>query len=55
MPADALAPKVAYASAGMALVAKDWKHIFLFQRQFQPFESSQIQNTTQNVNIFYNL
>ena len=31
MSADALAPKVARASAGMVLAVQDWQHVFWFQ------------------------
>ena len=34
MPADALAPSVARASAGMVLAAKDRQHVLMFQSKF---------------------
>ena len=52
MPADALAPKVAKASAGMVLAVYR-QHVFLFQSQFHLLESSQIQDTIKNVNISF--
>ena len=51
MPADALAPKVARASAGMALAVWDRQHVLLFQSESHLLGSSQIQHTVQDMNI----
>ena len=53
MPADALAPEVARASAGMILAVQDRQHVFLFQSKFHLLGSSQFQDTIQNVNISF--
>ena len=50
-PADALASKVARASAGMVLALKDRQHILLLQSQFHLLGSSQIQDINENGNI----
>ena len=50
-PADALAPKVARASAGMVLALKDRQYILLLQSQFHLLGSSQIQDINENGNI----
>ena len=55
MPADALAPKVASASAGMVLAAEDWQHILLFQDKFHALGWNQIQDMIQNVNISFTI
>ena len=51
MPADA--PKVARASAGMALAVWDRHNVLLFQSQCHLFGSSQIKDTIQNVDISF--
>ena len=53
MTADALAPKVASASAGMVLAVLYSQHVLLFQSKFYVLRSSQIQDTIQNVNISF--
>ena len=51
MPADALAPKVTSASAGMLLAMWAKERVMLFQSQFHLLGSSQNQGTIQNVNL----
>ena len=53
MPADALAPKVARASAGMVLAVWNRWRVLLFQSQFHWLQSIQIHDTFQNVNITF--
>ena len=53
MPADALAPEVASASAGMVLAVYDRQHVLLFQNWFHLLGPGQIQDTIQNVNASY--
>ena len=55
MSADALAPKVASASADMVLAVWDRQHVLLFHIQFHLIKSSKIQDTTQNVNISFRI
>ena len=52
MPADALTPEVASASAGMVLAVYDNQQLLLFQSWYL-LGSSQIQDTIQNVNIYF--
>ena len=51
MPVDALAPKVASASAGMVLAVQDSQLLLSIQRKFHLLGSSQIQDTIQIVNV----
>ena len=53
MPADALAPKVARASADMVLAVQDRQHVLVFQSSFHLLGSSQSQDMIQNVNISF--
>ena len=50
MPADALAPKVARASAGMVLLVYDRQHVGLRHCEFGLFLLNKIQDMIQNVN-----
>ena len=56
MSADALAPKVARASAGIVLPVLDRQHVLLFHSQFHLLgigQISQIQDTIENVNVSF--
>ena len=53
MPTDALAPKVASASAGIAMSVKDRQHVLLPQSWFHLLGPNQTLNTIQNVNISF--
>ena len=54
-PADALAPKVASASAGMVLTVKDIQHVELLHCEFGLVLLNNIQDSTRNVNTSFGI